>query len=142
MAARHRGETTLASRTLYDGGPVNPEMMVIVLENRAWENNNETGLVRHVLDGIFASVNPVIVERLLHENGRPSERVRFYFGHIGWVPGQLEQVLEHHDWHLVNGIADEVFGPEAGWLWQRLIERLEPSEPLLFPEIPLNPGLQ
>jgi putative transcriptional regulator len=134
--------TTLASRTVYDGGPVNPEMMVIVLENRAWENDYEAGLVRHVLDGIFASVNPVIVERLLHEKGRPFERVRFYYGHIGWVPGQLEQELEHHYWHLVNGNADEVFGPEAGSLWQRLIERLEPSEPLLSPEIPLNPGLQ
>jgi len=134
--------TALASRTLYDGGPVNPGMLVTLVENRAWENDYDAGLVRHVSDGIFASLNPVIIERLLHENARPFERVRFYFGHIGWVPGQLERELEHHYWHLVKGDVDEVFGPEAGSLWQRLIERLEPADPLLSPEIPLNPGLQ
>jgi len=134
--------TTLASRMLYDGGPVNPEMMVTLVENRAWENYYDAGLVRHVLDGIFASLNPAIVERLLHETATPFERVRFYFGHIGWVPGQLERELEHHYWHLVKGDPDEVFGPEAGSLWQRLIERLEPAEPLLSPEIPLTPGLR
>jgi hypothetical protein len=40
----------------------------------------------------------------------------------------------------VNGDVDEVFGAEAGSLWERLIERLEPAEPLLAPEVPLNPG--
>jgi len=134
--------TSLASRTPFDGGPVNPEMMLTLVENRSWEKGYEAVLLRHVRDGIFASLNPAIIERLLHGNDRPYERVRFYFGHIGWVPGQLEQELEHRYWHLVDGDADEVFGPEAGTLWQRLIEQLEPAEPLLSPVIPLDPALE
>ena len=134
--------TALASMTLYDGGPVNPEMMVTVVENRAWENDFDAGLVRHVRDGIFASVNPVIIERLLHDNARPAAHLRVYFGHIGWVPGQLERELERHYWHLLSWNTDEVFGPEAGSLWQRLIERLEPADPLLSPEYPWAPGLE
>ena len=127
--------TTLASRTLYDGGPVNPEMMVTLVQNRAWEKNYDAGLWRHVIDGIFASLNPVIMERLLHGDAGAPDRVRFYFGHIGWVPGQLEREIERHYWHLVKGDADAVFGPEAGSFWQRLIERLEPEQPLLTPDI-------
>jgi putative AlgH/UPF0301 family transcriptional regulator len=92
-----------------------------------------------VLDGVFASVNPMIVDRLLQKTARPIERVRLHFGHVGWVPGQLERELEHHDWHLVEGNAEEVFGPDAGSLWQRLIERLEPTDPLLAPDLKLNP---
>jgi len=132
--------TTLASLTPYDGGPVNPELILALVENRAWADNYDAGLVRHVLDGIFYSVNPVIFERLLYEHVRPFERVRFYIGHIGWVPGQLEREIEHHYWHLTTGNVEEVFGPEAGSLWQRLIDRLEPADSLLSPEVPLTPG--
>jgi putative AlgH/UPF0301 family transcriptional regulator len=115
---------------------------VTLVENRAWENGYDAGLLRHVTDGIFASVNPVIIERLLHETGRSHERLRFYFGHIGWVPGQLEGELERNYWHLVSGDINEVFGPDAGSMWQRFIERLEPAVPLLTPEVPLNPGIR
>jgi putative transcriptional regulator len=132
--------TALASLPLHDGGPVNPELTVTLVENRAWENNYDASLLRHVTGGIFASVNPVIIERLLHGTTRSWERVRVYVGHIGWVPDQLEQEIARNYWHLVNGDVDEVFGAEAGSLWERLIERLEPAEPLLAPEVPLNPG--
>lgn len=134
--------TALGSRPLYDGGPVNPEMLVTVIEHHVWQNNYDAALLRHVVDGVFASVNPLIVDTLLRETDPPIERARFYFGHVGWVPGQLEQELDHHDWHLMEGNTREVFARDAGALWKRLIERLEPAEPLLSPEIPLNPGGQ
>lgn len=132
--------TALAALTMYEGGPVNPELMVTLVENRAWENNYDAWLLRHVHDGIFASVNPVIIDRLLPETAQQFVRVRFYFGHIGWVPGQLEREIERNYWHLVSADVDEVFSLEAGSLWGRLIERLEPAVPLLSPELPLKPG--
>jgi putative transcriptional regulator len=131
--------TALASQTLYAGGPVNPELMVTLVENRAWVNTYDAWLLRHVQDGIFASMNPAIIDRLLPEVEQQNVRVRFYFGHIGWVPGQLEREIERDYWHLLSGHVDEVFSLEAGSLWERLIERLEPAVPLLSPEIHLEP---
>ena len=131
--------TVLASQPLYDGGPVNPDMLVTLMENRAWENNYDIGLVRPVADGIFASVNPAILDRLLQDKSRAFGGVRFYYGHVGWVPGQLEHQLELQNWHLVEGNPDEVFGRDAAGLWQRLIERLEPADLLPVPGLP-SPG--
>jgi putative transcriptional regulator len=125
--------TVLAPMTVYDGGPVNPEMPVTVVENPAWETRYDAGLVRHVADGIFASVNPLILDKLLQGKSRSFEQVRCYYGHVGWVPGQLERELGQHNWHLTKGSAEEVFGQDAAGLWQRLIERLEPVD---FPPTP------
>jgi len=72
------------------------------VENRAWRNNYDAGLLRHVLDGVFASVNPMIVDRLLQDTARPIERVRFYFGHAVWLPSQQKRELDHHDWRLAD----------------------------------------
>jgi hypothetical protein len=68
--------------------------------------------------------------------------VRFDFGHVGRVPGQPEREIEPHDRHLAEGNADEVFGPDAVSLWQRLIKRVEPAEPMLSPDLPPSPGLR
>jgi putative transcriptional regulator len=126
--------TPLASQPVNNGGPVNPEMLVTLVENRSWENNYDIGLLRRVTDGVFASVNPLILDKLLQDTSGPLGRVRFFYGHVGWVPGQLEQELDLHDWHLVDGNVEEVFGRNAAGLWKRLIDRLEPAALLPAPE--------
>lgn len=133
--------TRLAALPLYDGGPVNPEILLTLFENPAWEDRYDTSLARHVQDGVFASMRARILDRLLHDEAKAFKRVRCYFGHIGWVPGQLERELERHDWHLIPGAIDAVFGPDAGRLWQRLIEPLEPAQPQPLPVPKATPVL-
>jgi putative transcriptional regulator len=109
--------TAFASQPLYDGGPVNPDMLVTLVENRAGENSYDIGLVRPVTDGTFASANPLILDRLLPDKVRPVGRVRFCYGHVGGVPGQLQHELQLHDWRLEEGNPEEVFGGDAAGLW-------------------------
>jgi putative transcriptional regulator len=128
-------DTVLSSRELHNGGPVNPEILTILVENPAWPRTDETGLVFHVADAVFASNYPAVFDRLLQEQAIPSRRVRCYFGHIGWYAGQLEREINEHQWHVLPGDVDEVFGADTASLWQRLIERLEPVDLVLPPWI-------
>ena len=51
--------TVLSSQPLYNGGPVNPEMLVTLVESRTREPHDDIALVRHIVGGVFASVNPL-----------------------------------------------------------------------------------
>ncbi len=131
--------TALASRTLHSGGPVNPEIMTIVVQNRDWREQDDSGLVFHVSGDVFASYDPrPVLDRLLQDNAKPFPRVRCYFGHIGWYAGQLEREISHHYWHLLPGDVNAVLGTETGSLWERLIDRLEPTDLYLPPGISLR----
>ena len=128
--------TRLAALPLYDGGPVNPENLLTLFENPAWEKRHDRHLARHVLEDVYASVRAGIVAPILQDGAGNFRRVRCYIGHIGWLPGQLEQEIGRHDWHLVAGDIDAVFGPDTATLWQRLIERLEAAPPSPLPGAP------
>ena len=80
-----------------------------------------------------------MLDRLLQDESGAFERVRFYFGHVGWVPGQLGRELELHNRHLVKGDVEGVFSTDVGTLWQRLVDRLESPDALLAPDLPLTP---
>ena len=53
--------------------------------------------------------------------------LRFYIGHSGWAAGQLDFELVRGDWHVVAADTDAIFSGETDLLWNRLIERLEPT---------------
>jgi len=127
--------TALAPVAVYAGGPVDPGYLAVVVESRSREQQYDPGLAGPVSGNIFASYDRDIFAWLLQQDAASLGRMRCYFGHVGWYLGQLEQELKHHYWHLLQGDVDEVFGDDAGTLWQRLIERLEPAEPYLGPPV-------
>jgi putative transcriptional regulator len=115
-------ETPFASSPVYRGGPMDPDMLVMLIRN-----SPGSSLMRQVTDTTQASVSLQVLDTLIVEQ-KPPDDVRFYLGYAGWSPGRLAQELEHHYWHLVKGNPAAVFGPEADSLWQKLIDQLEPLD--------------
>jgi putative transcriptional regulator len=115
-------DTPFASSPVYRGGPMDPDMLVMLMRNMP-----DSPQMRHVIDHLQASVSLQVLDRLLEE-GKPTDEVRFYLGYAGWSPGRLEQELRHHYWYLVKGDPAAVFGPDADSLWQKLIDQLEPLD--------------
>ena len=132
----YAADTPFASSPVYRGGPMDPDLLVMLVRNAA-----DSPLMRRVTGTIHASVSLQVLNDLLLDHTSPDD-VRFYLGYAGWSPGRLERELEHHYWHLVTGDAAAVFGPEAASLWRKLIDRLEPvglpdnSKPRVAPDNP------
>lgn len=117
----YTADTPFASSPVYRGGPMDPDMLVMLIRN-----SPGSPLMRQVIDTVQASVSLQVLDELLVDH-KPLDEVRFYLGYAGWSPGRLEQELAHHYWHLVKGDAAAVFGADAVGLWQQLIDRLEPA---------------
>lgn len=126
----YMADTAFASSPVYRGGPMDPELLVMLVRNQP-----HSDLMRPITDSIQASISLQVLNEMLVEN-RPPEEVRFYLGYAGWTPGRLEQELEHHYWHLLKGDPDAVFKADAETLWQRLIERLDPVGSPASPTLP------
>ena len=48
---------------------------------------------------------------------------RVFTGYSGWGPGQLESEMSAHGWFVVNAVADDVFTPAPGRLWEEVLRR-------------------
>ncbi len=55
----------------------------------------------------------------------PARRLRFYAGHAGWGPGQLDAELKRGDWFVMPATTDVVFSDTPDDVWERLVERTE-----------------
>jgi putative transcriptional regulator len=49
--------------------------------------------------------------------------LRIFAGYAGWEPGQLDGELVRGAWHVVAAQYDDIFGPSADDLWQRVLRR-------------------
>jgi putative transcriptional regulator len=105
---------------LFYGGPVETSIITMLMENLS-----AAPLAEHIAGDIYFSNRRIVMERLLKEK-KPPSKLHFFYGHAGWIAGQLEQELDRGDWHLIDGNPRSIFSSEIGTLWQRLIRKLEP----------------
>jgi putative transcriptional regulator len=103
--------------TLFFGGPVMPEHVVVVF--RAAVPPAEA---IEVLEGVYMSLSGELLRELLGRDN-PVESLRVFAGHAGWAPGQLESEVARGDWHLVNADARMVFEMKPERLWPELERR-------------------
>jgi len=109
------------AHALYYGGPVGlPMILMLVRSESATEG------MTHVSDDVYISSDRRVLEAALAAK-KPASELRFYIGYSGWAAGQLDSELERGSWHVVAADADAVFSGETDSLWNRLIERLEPT---------------
>lgn len=111
----------LGAHRLRYGGPVSSQHIIMLLRS--------TDPLHHaipILDGIYASNNMDLL-RQLDETNKPAEELRLFVGHAGWGSGQLQGELSRDDWFVISGDVAMVFGVDAGRLWERLIDRLDPA---------------
>ncbi len=110
-----------AAHALYYGGPVGlPRILMLVRSESATEG------MTHVVDDVYISSDRRVLDEVLAAR-KPDNKLRFYLGHSGWAAGQLDFELLRGSWHVVAADTDAIFSDETGSLWNRLIERLEPT---------------
>ncbi len=102
---------------VYEGGPVMPGGMLVLLRTE-----EEIEDARRVLDDVQATPSREVLESRI-ASGFPPERMRAYFGHAGWAPGQLDAEVARGGWLILAADADAVFDAEPSELWHRLIRR-------------------
>ena len=110
-----------AAHALYYGGPVGlPMILMLVRSESATEG------MAHVVDDVYISSDRRVLDEVLAAK-KPDSELRFYIGYSGWAAGQLDFELVRGDWHVVAAGTEAIFSGETDLLWNRLIERLEPT---------------
>jgi len=109
------------AHALHYGGPVGlPMILMLVRSESATEG------MAHVADDVYISSDRRVLNEVLAAE-KPDSELRFYIGHSGWAAGQLDFELVRGDWYVVAADTDAIFSGETDSLWNRLIERLEPT---------------
>jgi putative transcriptional regulator len=100
-----------ADDLIYTGGPVQPEVLVVLVE---FEDPDELG--SPIVGGIG----------FLPSEGSPDTpavRARVFAGYAGWGAGQLEAELEEESWIVVPAEPDDVFAEDPDELWRTVLHR-------------------
>jgi putative transcriptional regulator len=103
--------------TLFFGGPVLPEQLLVVFRAAV-----PPAAAIEVLEGVYMSLSRDLLRELLGRE-TPVEGLRVFAGHAGWAPGQLESEVARGDWHLVAADARMVLEMEPANLWKELERR-------------------
>ncbi len=102
---------------LFQGGPVQPEMPVLLAEVARPELADLPVFdsVGFLVGDVSAEVAPSIL------------RARVYAGYSGWGPGQLEAEMEADSWIVEPAKVDDVFTDEPDSLWSSVLQRKGPD---------------
>ena len=115
---------------LYEGGPVEPDGAVVVVE---FERPPTMGIVALGTIGFLPQeAEPDDVAGIV--------RARVFAGYSGWGSGQLEDELEEDAWLVADAMPEDVFAEEPERLWEDVLARLGPKYAMLR-TMPFDPSL-
>ena len=105
---------------VFFGGPVMERSIVALFRSEREPN----APAFHVLKGVYLSMHPGNVERLLRESheGYPNY-YRLYAGFSGWAPNQLEGEIERDSWYVLPASEELLFRADTAGMWEELLER-------------------
>jgi putative transcriptional regulator len=110
-------ESPAKARTVFFGGPVSPETLVVLFRATRKPDN-----AIEILEGIYMSSHPEVVREVLTGEKLPTD-LRIFAGHASWYPGQLENEVGRGDWQLIRADAETIFDEKPEDLWRRLDRR-------------------
>lgn len=115
---------------LFQGGPVEPNQVVLLADvaDPALLDVPVLGSVGFLTGEVPAEVRPSV------------RRARIYLGHAGWGAGQLEAELESDSWVIEEATEADIFTPEPGALWRRVLERKGPPYTTMA-RVPFDPSM-
>ncbi len=120
-------------RIFYQGGPVHQRYLFFL--------HRLDGLVEggtRILDGLYlgGNLDAKYAEPEVLRADVP--RLRFYLGHAGWEPGQLESEISAGTWFLAPGDPELVLAPTPETIWQTVLYSMGGKyRPIsVFPEDP------
>lgn len=97
---------------MYWGGPVDGPLMVVHTCMGASDDE--------VLPGVYCAVQKDLVNQVIDQT---EGAVRFFLGHSGWGPGQLEREMKENAWLVAPALPELIFGPPEN-LWNQLYGQL------------------
>jgi putative transcriptional regulator len=114
---------------VFFGGPV-LERTLVALFRSAGE---PPAPAFHVGEGVWLSMHPGNVERLLRAGGPgyPGQ-YRVYAGFSAWAPGQLESELERDSWYVLPVSESVLFRADPDGLLEELLERARGRRAALY----------
>lgn len=101
---------------IYFGGPVMLNALVSLFRSET----PPTAPAFHVLKGVYLTVHPDNIEKLLKD---ATARYRIYAGYSGWIPRQLESEMMRDGWYFLPADEATVFREKTDGLWEELVER-------------------
>jgi putative transcriptional regulator len=114
---------------LYLGGPVQPEVVVVLAEYAKIAEDAQL---------IFGSVGFAPPEALEEVQGRVA-RAKAFSGYAGWGPGQLEGEMEDGGWIVDDARPGDVFTDDPDGLWREVVGR-KGSRFQLLSTMPFDPS--
>jgi putative transcriptional regulator len=99
---------------LYLGGPVATNGIMLLIKSADALND-----AVHVFGSIYASGSRDLLVELI-EQANIESSVRFYAGHAGWSPGQLDNEINRGSWQVAPASEQMLFSEEPLNIWQQL----------------------
>ncbi|MDH5312233.1 MAG: YqgE/AlgH family protein [Actinomycetota bacterium] len=102
------------SEPLFDGGPVEPDSVVVIADFI------DPSRAEVLAMGSIGFLPPEAGEDI----GESIRRARVYAGYSGWGPGQLEAELAEGTWIVAPALPGDVFHEQPAKLWDEVLRRL------------------
>jgi putative transcriptional regulator len=103
---------------VFFGGPVMPQVIVALFRSESAPQ----APAFHVLKGLYLSLHPQNLRRLLEGSGT---RYRLYAGFAGWAPQQLQSEMQRNGWYVLPADLETIFRKNMEGVWQELVQRAE-----------------
>ncbi len=104
-----------AQHRLFFGGPVAMNTLMFLVRGKA-----PPAQAAAVLEDVYVGADRQGLRQLLRQPAGAA-RLRLFFGHAGWGPGQLNAELATGSWRLFAADAAAVFDTQADTLWEKFI---------------------
>jgi putative transcriptional regulator len=124
-------EEIAADGTLFVGGPVQPEAIVLLAE---FSDPDAAAWI------VAADVGLAAADRDLEELSAAVRRGRLYAGYSGWGPAQLEAELELDSWIVEPPMPAELFPDDPETLWSDVLAR-KGGQYALLARMPDDPSM-
>jgi len=108
------GEIVAPGDLVYEGGPVQPNAVMVLAEFN--DPSTSAAVVLGDVGFLPSESDPEVLADGLR-------RARVFAGHSGWSPQQLDAELEEGSWIVVDALIDDVFAPDPDELWGEALER-------------------
>ncbi|SFK28448.1 YqgE/AlgH family protein [Cellulomonas sp. KH9] len=118
---------------LFQGGPVARDTALALAD--VADGETPPG-VRHLGDRLAVvdlDAPPVLVVDAVRA-------LRVFIGYAGWSAGQLDEEIEAGGWFVVEHVPGDVFTPDPGGLWRRVLRR-QPGDLALLSTAPDDASL-
>lgn len=111
-------ELDQSEETLYLGGPVEPEGILLLVKSAKPPKDSVP-----VFGDVYLSSSLEVLKRLI-EKPEKDARFRLYAGYSGWAAKQLESECDRGDWHVLEADVETLFDRQATEIWPEMIQRI------------------